>query len=317
MFVLEGVSCLLWKVGGYLQTIEASHAYSPSSVGVLLEPEITDVVQAQFEKRIAPTDDSGEIGARIPVGFTDVTPMRVKEGFGYQINLYRDRGLSPEPPAQKSDTLPLDHQVTFTGSKKTKHGIKVSSNAQTFIVSSLHFLNSMRESRTRNSLVTPPPSSTSCVSTLQYTVVVRVNLSSCLSFCRLETFHPCSLFIVSCRGTNANDDVLPLDRWCLIGADEGRYVSRAMREFANPDLRRRTRNKLDDRDIGMAEVDPETLLEWLNMGQGDERDMQLIALEQLCMLLLMSDNVDRCFESFLSVRFFTGQAFVATVVLTT
>ena len=25
--------------------------------------------------------------------------------------------------------------------------------------------------------------------------------------------------------------------------------------------------------------------------------MQLIALEQLCMLLLMSDNVDRCFES--------------------
>ncbi|VVC42226.1 Hypothetical protein CINCED_3A002842 [Cinara cedri] len=46
----------------------------------------------------------------------------------------------------------------------------------------------------------------------------------------------------------------------------------------------------------MADVDPDTLLEWLNMGQGDERDMQLIALEQLCMLLLMSDNVDRCFE---------------------
>ena len=43
-------------------------------------------------------------------------------------------------------------------------------------------------------------------------------------------------------------------------------------------------------------VDPETLLEWLQMGSGDERDMQLIALEQLCMLLLMSDNVDRCFE---------------------
>lgn len=46
----------------------------------------------------------------------------------------------------------------------------------------------------------------------------------------------------------------------------------------------------------MGDVDPETLLEWLCMGQGDERDMQLIALEQLCMLLLMSDNVDRCFE---------------------
>ncbi len=47
----------------------------------------------------------------------------------------------------------------------------------------------------------------------------------------------------------------------------------------------------------MAEVDPETLLEWLQTGTGDERDMQLISLEQLCMLLLMSDNVDRCFES--------------------
>eukprot|EP00794_Sanderia_malayensis_P020162 gene20162-22137_t len=47
----------------------------------------------------------------------------------------------------------------------------------------------------------------------------------------------------------------------------------------------------------MGEIDPDTLLEWLTMGQGDERDMQLIALEQLCMLLLMSDNVDRCFES--------------------
>ena len=48
--------------------------------------------------------------------------------------------------------------------------------------------------------------------------------------------------------------------------------------------------------ITMGEVDPETLLEWLQSGAGEERDMQLIALEQLCMLLLMSDNVDRCFE---------------------
>jgi len=46
----------------------------------------------------------------------------------------------------------------------------------------------------------------------------------------------------------------------------------------------------------MADVDPDTLLEWLNTGEGDQRDMQMIALEQLCMLLLMSDNVDRCFE---------------------
>ena len=52
----------------------------------------------------------------------------------------------------------------------------------------------------------------------------------------------------------------------------------------------------------MADVDPETLLEWLQMGSGDERDMQLIALEQLCMLLLMSDNVDRCFEMYVYIR---------------
>ncbi|CAG2054919.1 unnamed protein product, partial [Timema podura] len=35
----------------------------------------------------------------------------VKEGFGNQINLCRDRGLSLRPPAPKSDTLPLDHQL--------------------------------------------------------------------------------------------------------------------------------------------------------------------------------------------------------------
>ena len=58
----------------------------------------------------------------------------------------------------------------------------------------------------------------------------------------------------------------------------------------------------------MADVDPETLLEWLTMGLGQEelaeRDMQLVALEQLCMLLLMSDNVDRCFERYVSPLFF-------------
>ena len=47
--------------------------------------------------------------------------------------------------------------------------------------------------------------------------------------------------------------------------------------------------------IVMDEVNPETLLEWLQMGHGEERDMQLIALENICMLLLTSDNIDRCF----------------------
>ena len=48
----------------------------------------------------------------------------------------------------------------------------------------------------------------------------------------------------------------------------------------------------------MTDADPEMLLEWLTLGQGEEsRDIQMVALEQLCMLLLMADNVDKCFES--------------------
>nr|CAD7406268.1 unnamed protein product [Timema poppensis] len=42
----------------------------------------------------------------------EVVLQEVKEGFGNQINLCQDRRLNPETPAQKSDTLPLDHQVT-------------------------------------------------------------------------------------------------------------------------------------------------------------------------------------------------------------
>nr|CAD7438267.1 unnamed protein product [Timema bartmani] len=42
----------------------------------------------------------------------DTVGLEVKEGFGNQINLCWDRGLNPGPPAQRSDTLPLDHQVT-------------------------------------------------------------------------------------------------------------------------------------------------------------------------------------------------------------
>lgn len=46
----------------------------------------------------------------------------------------------------------------------------------------------------------------------------------------------------------------------------------------------------------MTEVDPVALIEWLQVGQGDDREIQLLALEQLCMMLLMADNIDRCFE---------------------
>ena len=57
-----------------------------------------------------------------------------------------------------------------------------------------------------------------------------------------------------------------------------------------PELKMKT--ELEE-EISMGEVDPETLLEWLQSGAGEERAMPLIALEQLCMLLLMSDKVDR------------------------
>ena len=53
-----------------------------------------------------------------------------------------------------------------------------------------------------------------------------------------------------------------------------------------------------ERRLDMTDADPEMLLEWLTLGQGEEsRDIQMVALEQLCMLLLMADNVDKCFES--------------------
>ena len=42
----------------------------------------------------------------------------------------------------------------------------------------------------------------------------------------------------------------------------------------------------------MDDIDPSTLLEWL----GTPGDMQLVAIEQLCMMLLLSDNVDRVFD---------------------
>ena len=63
------------------------------------------------------------------------------------------------------------------------------------------------------------------------------------------------------------------------------------------------------------DIDPEELLTWLKGDDNGERDLQIIALEQLCkcsgrrnwyrriivlvflgMLVLMSDNIDRCFE---------------------
>lgn len=45
----------------------------------------------------------------------------------------------------------------------------------------------------------------------------------------------------------------------------------------------------------MSDIDPDTLLEWLQTGHCD---VTLLALEQLCTILLLSDNIDRCFESY-------------------
>ncbi|CAF1203869.1 unnamed protein product, partial [Didymodactylos carnosus] len=50
--------------------------------------------------------------------------------------------------------------------------------------------------------------------------------------------------------------------------------------------------------MGEVAIDPETLLEWLKADGGIERDIQIAALEQLCMVLLISDNIDRCFEQY-------------------
>ncbi|CAF1240023.1 unnamed protein product [Adineta ricciae] len=46
------------------------------------------------------------------------------------------------------------------------------------------------------------------------------------------------------------------------------------------------------------EADPDELLVWLKGDGGGERDLQISALEQLCMLVLMCDNIDRCFEQY-------------------
>nr|CAD7256849.1 unnamed protein product [Timema shepardi] len=51
---------------------------------------------------------------KLVIDKTKQLQAEVKEGSGNQINLCRDRGLNPGPPAQKSDTLPLDRQVALT-----------------------------------------------------------------------------------------------------------------------------------------------------------------------------------------------------------
>ena len=58
--------------------------------------------------------------------------------------------------------------------------------------------------------------------------------------------------------------------------------------------KKRLKNKIQNKWYKiMSEIDPDTLLEWLQTGHSD---VTLLALEQLCTILLLSDNIDRCFE---------------------
>nr|CAD7458013.1 unnamed protein product [Timema tahoe] len=58
------------------------------------------------------TSDSTQLSFKLTFRRSSIL-FQVKEGFGNRIKLCRDRGLNPGPLAQKSDTLPLDCQVTY------------------------------------------------------------------------------------------------------------------------------------------------------------------------------------------------------------
>ncbi|KAI6657627.1 hypothetical protein LOD99_370 [Oopsacas minuta] len=49
----------------------------------------------------------------------------------------------------------------------------------------------------------------------------------------------------------------------------------------------------------MSGIDTGILIEWINVfGQDSERELQLTGLEQLCQMLSMFDNIDKCLENF-------------------
>nr|CAD7569633.1 unnamed protein product [Timema californicum] len=86
-----------------------------SSLGILPALEIT-LAADDAQTKTASIDILTYIVEFSPSVVRDYTLQQinntdeVKEGFGNQINLCRDRGLNPGHSAQKSDTLPLDHQ---------------------------------------------------------------------------------------------------------------------------------------------------------------------------------------------------------------
>nr|CAD7400459.1 unnamed protein product [Timema poppensis] len=94
---------------------------SPDRVSNLDLPVLSS--RAQHDKRVSQLRHRGSTPSyykpRWRLGIPHIHKLRliqvlseVKEGLDNQIHPCRDRGLNPGTPAQKSDTLPLDHQVT-------------------------------------------------------------------------------------------------------------------------------------------------------------------------------------------------------------
>nr|CAD7448080.1 unnamed protein product [Timema bartmani] len=71
-------------------------------------------LDASLHREIGYPRSAWEPNFQIPeTKLSPISSNKVKEGFGNQINLCRDRGLNPGTPAQKSDILPLDCQITI------------------------------------------------------------------------------------------------------------------------------------------------------------------------------------------------------------
>nr|CAD7577048.1 unnamed protein product [Timema californicum] len=90
---------------------DLSSSYTPSTFYTLLPRKCG---YASFKLKPPYTRIGFHIGLSqdaILVSDLNADVTEVKEGFGNQIHQCQDQGLNPGPPAQKSDTLSLDHQV--------------------------------------------------------------------------------------------------------------------------------------------------------------------------------------------------------------
>nr|CAD7456366.1 unnamed protein product [Timema tahoe] len=115
----EGVACK--EKGTSTDIIPSDHEDENEAVIV---PARNTKVQRPMNPSILPRLHPSHVLAFKDRSFTSSPHLNaalvqeVKEGFGNQINLCQDRGLNPGPSTQKSDTLPLDHQVTDNPEEK-------------------------------------------------------------------------------------------------------------------------------------------------------------------------------------------------------